>query len=127
MFEQTQGYFYAKFSSLCWLRCCYVWVYLIMKAIYLNEKISDILFKIHTHQEDANIRLASQAHSIAFFKFHPEIPIAYAKQFEKLIADIEKAQAFYIDKPIIYKFPYMHKTTAAKYIKLLMDIHRSLE
>ena len=98
-----------------------------MKAVYLKEKLSDILFRIHTHKEHANIRLASQAHNINIFKNDPDIPSQYQKQFERLIQDIEKAQLFYGNKEDIYKFPYMRKSTAVKYIKLLIDIYWTLE
>jgi len=98
-----------------------------MKAVYFKEKLSDILYRIHTHKENANIRLASQAHKIRIFKDDPDIPSLYEKQFGKLIQDIEKAQIFYNNKEDIYKFPYMRKSTAAKHIKLLMDIYWVLE
>lgn len=96
-----------------------------MSAVYLLEKLSYSLHAIHIHKEDANIRLASQAHNIIFFKNDTCIPAQYKKSFNELIVKIERAQLFY-DKVAIYKFPNMHKSTAAKYIAMLMSIHSIL-
>ncbi|RKR83991.1 hypothetical protein BDD43_4207 [Mucilaginibacter gracilis] len=93
-----------------------------MGASNTLERLGNILQAIHIHKEDANIRLASQAHNIVFLKNDPIVPDQYKNAFAELIEKIERAQLFY-DKIAIYRFPNMHKSTAAKYIAMLMSVH----
>ena len=90
---------------------------------YLKEKLSDILLAMQIHPENANIRLSSQHGKIMFLKAHPDIPKQYLKEFNSLTEILENNQDVYSR---LYKIPYMHKKTAAKYIKLLMDIYDRL-
>ena len=77
------------------------------------------------HPEDANIMLASQGHKIAFLIYHEAIPQRYARRFDELVEKIDY-WSMTLNRDKIYKFPYMHKTTAAKNIKLLLDIYDCL-
>ena len=88
---------------------------------YLKEKLSDILLAIQVHPENANVRLCESTHAnIMWLRNHAAIPKEYLEKFNKLAEIMENEQNM---DGRLHKIPYMHKETAAKYIKLLMDIY----
>jgi hypothetical protein len=80
------------------------------------------------HEGDANRRLASQAVEIYHKLFQSDVPTEYKKEFEKLLDLIEKTLDS-ITQPGIHpaRINGIKNSTAAKYIKLLIDIEYSLK
>lgn len=96
---------------------------------YYISKIAQINHKIATHPESANIRLASQAYQILVIT--PQIiPSKYKKQFTELTKLIDESSVYAesLGKGLHpYKLNGIRNVTAAKYIKLLIDIEYDLE
>jgi len=88
---------------------------------YSLEKVSDINYRIATHEEDANRRLASEAVKILLL---PEnvLPIEYRKEFSKLKLLIQSTIQSSPPGLIPVRLGKIRKSTAVKYIKLLIDI-----
>ncbi len=97
-----------------------------MKNYFLG-KLFDINYRIAIHEGNANRRLASQAAEILFqlAPHHKLVPDQYKAGFSKLIILInnliESRGRVHVRRKSI------QNRTAAKYIKLLIDIRESLE
>ncbi len=96
---------------------------------YNLAKLSQLNYKISIHPKAANARLTSQIDQILVIS-GSIIPEQFKNEFKKLTALIDKS---YMSaqklgnglKP--YKLEGIQDRTAAKYIKLLIDIEHSLE
>lgn len=93
---------------------------------YFLEKLSDINYKISIHEDNASRRLASQA--IKIYLLSPsEVPPLYKEEFLKL-KDIVENTIKNLSAPGLTptKLQGIGNITAAKYIKLLIDIEYNL-
>jgi hypothetical protein len=92
---------------------------------YLLEKLSDINFRIATHEGDAMKRLSSESHRIQLLPEH-YIPIKYKKEFNELLNKIENTVISAEGRvPIRIKGINSHKK-AVQYIQLLINIEDQL-
>jgi len=89
---------------------------------YFAGKLFDINYRMATHEGDANRRLASEAIMILLLPLD-EVPSQYRKQFDRLRRLIEETIK---DLPApgltAIKLRGIYNITAAKYVKLLLDI-----
>jgi len=90
---------------------------------YFIGKLFTINYRIATHEGNANRRLASQAPQILFQLATNKkiVPERYQKEFTKLVALIEDTLAS-ADGRIPIRIRGIQNKTAAKYIKLLIDM-----
>ena len=90
---------------------------------YFISKLFAINYRIATHEGNANRRLASQAPQILFqlTTFRRAVPDRYKKQFAKFIVLIDNTVAD-TDGFIPIRIKSIQNKTAAKYIKLLIDM-----
>jgi hypothetical protein len=89
---------------------------------YFKGKLSDINYRMAIHEGDANRRLASEAGKILLLPQN-EVPESHKNEFKKLtqlIEDTLKNLSAPGLTPI--KLKKIQNRTAAKYIKLLIDI-----
>jgi hypothetical protein len=94
---------------------------------YFYGKLFDINYRIATHEGNANQRLASEAPKI-LFQLAPNyrlVPGQYKDRFTKLIALIKDTLTG-SEGRIPSRIKGIQNRTAAKYIKLLIDIGESL-
>ncbi|MGB8952563.1 MAG: hypothetical protein WCC06_07840 [Candidatus Aminicenantales bacterium] len=93
---------------------------------YFAGKLFDINYRMAIHEGDANRRLASEAIKILLLPLD-EVPSRYRKQFDKLRRLIEETIK---DLPAPGLTPTrlrgIYNSTAAKYIKLLLDIQHAM-
>lgn len=93
---------------------------------YFSGKLFDINYRIAVHEGDANHRLASEAIKIKWLP-SSEVPLKYKKKYDMLIALITntiKGLPAPGLKPT--RLRGIRNATAAKYIKMLIDIQYSL-
>ena len=93
---------------------------------YFLEKLFDVNYKMSIHEGNASRRLASQA--IKIYLLSPsEVPPLYRKEFLKL-KDIIENTIRNLPAPGLTptKLRGIGNITAAKYIKLLIDIEYNL-
>jgi len=91
---------------------------------YLKEKLSGILIRINFHEENANIRLASEADAIYRLSLIPDQFADKMNEFKDLIL---KTKKLYGDGVKIYKFTGMSNKKAVEYIKLLHAVYDSID
>jgi hypothetical protein len=93
---------------------------------YFLGKLTSINYNMAINAGDANRRLASQSDKIRLLPTE-QIPIKYQNDFNKLIMLIDQSYAA-IKSPGIkpYKLGNIRNSTAAKYIKILLDIEHEL-
>lgn len=96
-----------------------------MKSYFL-EKLFSINYRMATHEGDANRRLASQAVKILLLP-SSKVPHSYKKEFSKL-RKLVKDTIRDLSSPGLTptRIRGIRNRTAAKYIKLLIDIEESL-
>lgn len=95
---------------------------------YFLAKLFDINYKIAIHEGNANRRLASKAPEI-LFQLAPNkrfVPNQYIKEFNRLMVLIDDTLAD-SDGRLPVRINRIQNKTAAKYIKLLIDIEKSFE
>ena len=96
-----------------------------MSRIYLIEKLSDINYRMAIHEGNANRRLASEAIKILLLPTS-EVPDSFKKEFHKLrnLAKdtIKNLPALGLTPT---KLGNIRNKTAAKYIKILIDIEEN--
>lgn len=101
-------------------------IYLLEGILYFLEKLSDINYRIATHEGDAKKRLASEAIKILILPSN-EAPNQYKEEFSKLRKIIEETIK---NMPSPGMTPTgltgISNRTAIKYIKLLIDVEVSL-
>lgn len=89
---------------------------------YLEGKLFDINYRMATHEGNANRRLASEAAKIRLLA-ETEVPKHYRKEFRKLLRLIENT---FRQLPASGLTPTsirnIYNVTAAKYIKMLLDM-----
>ncbi len=97
-----------------------------MKTYFL-AKLFDINYRIATHVGDANRRLASEAVRILFLPPN-EVPDKYEAEFNKL-KNLIKETIKSLSAPGLTpsKLRKIRNSTAAKYIKLLIDIQYAID
>ena len=90
--------------------------------IYLIGKLSEINYNLAIHRGDANRRLASEAIKIYLLP-STEVPTVYKDEFTKL-RDIISKTIKNLSSPVLTptKLIGINNVTAAKYLKLLIDI-----
>jgi len=95
---------------------------------YFISKLFIINYRIATHEGNANRRLASQAPQILFQLATNQkvVPNRYKKEFAKFITLIEETVAD-ANGQVPVRIKGIQNRTAAKYIKLLIDIEHYLE
>ena len=94
---------------------------------YFIGKLFDINYRIATHEGDANSRLASQAVRILFLS-PDEVPSRYSAEFNKLKDIIEETvKSLPVPGLTPSKLSKIRNDTAARYIKLLLDIQYSMD
>lgn len=89
---------------------------------YLLEKLSEINRRMAIHEGDANRRLASECvHILLLPKSH--IPKQFIGEYESLLEHV-KDTVSHLSSPglVTAKIDGIGNTTAASFIKLLMDI-----
>lgn len=95
---------------------------------YFLSKLFNINYRIATHEGNANRRLASQATEI-LFQLAPNnklVPDPYKIEFSKLITLLNDTLAE-SEGRVSVRVKGIQNRTAAKYIKLLIDIREYLE
>lgn len=99
-----------------------------MRKDYFLSKLFNINYKIATHEGDANRRLASKLPEILFqlCPYEDVVTDKYRKAFRGLINKV-KATLDDSQGRLPVKLIRCHNSTAAKYIKLLLDIYYDLE
>ncbi len=96
---------------------------------YYLGKLAQINYRIATHPESANTRLASQAYQILVIA-PLQVPAKYKREFTSLIKLVDESciDAQKLGKGLQpYKLNGIRNSNAAKYIKLLIDIEYDLE
>ena len=89
---------------------------------YFISKLFDVNYRMAIHQEDANRRLASESIKILLLPAS-EVPECYKREFMKLRTLIEETVNSLPESGMIpSKLKGIKSITAAKYIKLLVDI-----
>ena len=92
---------------------------------YFLEKLSGINYRMSVNEGNANQRLASEAENIVVFPA-VDVPIEYRDEFVKL-KKILNASLDNVKFPLtISRIRGIYNVTAAKYIKLLIDIEYRL-
>lgn len=93
---------------------------------YFLEKLFDINYQMAIHERNASRRLASKAVKILLLS-PDEVPCIYRKEFSKL-QNIIKYTLQNLSAPGLTptRLQGVGNITAAKYIKLLLDIEYSL-
>jgi len=95
---------------------------------YFVGKLSAINYRIAVHEGNANKRLASEAPEILYklgISFKGSIPKNREKEFSKFISLIERT-IINAQGRIPVRIGNIKNKTAAKYIKLLIDIREEL-
>jgi hypothetical protein len=95
---------------------------------YFKGKLFDINYAIATHEGTAKARLRSVARKILVQLSQTEVPERYQKQFLDLRTLIRNS----LSKDLLARrhlrtFVSIHNTTAAKYIRMLLDMQYYLE
>ena len=95
---------------------------------YFLSKLFNINYKIAIHEGNANCRLASKAPEILFQLTTGRnfVPKKYTKNFNKLIDLIDQILQ-HSGGRLPVRIDGIQNKTASKYIKLLIDIEKSLE
>jgi len=94
--------------------------------MYFLEKLFDINYRMAIHECNAIRRLASESIKIIILPSN-EVPILYKKEFLKLRKLLEDNIKDLNSPGVIpTKIKGIKNKTAAKYIKLLLDIYYSL-
>jgi len=100
-----------------------------MMLDYYIGKLAQANYKIAIHPDGANIRLTSQADKILLIS--PDvIPNKHKKEFGRLVELLGRSykEVEQLGKGLHpYKIHGIRNATAAKYIKLLIDIQETLE
>jgi hypothetical protein len=94
---------------------------------YFHSKLFEIIYRMAIHEGNANQRLASEAPKI-LFQLAPNkriVPDQYKDNFTKLITLVENTLKD-SEGRIPIKIKGIQNRTAAKYIKLLIDIEESI-
>jgi len=96
-----------------------------MKTYFIG-KLFDINYRVATHEGDANRRLASEAVKILLLPSN-EVPDMYKSEFEKLKQLTEETIKTPPESGLTpTRLRGIRNSTAAKYIKLLIDIQEHL-
>jgi tRNA U34 5-carboxymethylaminomethyl modifying enzyme MnmG/GidA len=93
---------------------------------YFMEKLSGINYRISIHEENANRRLASEAINIALLPKN-DVPKKFKAKFAELIELIENTYKKMIPGLNPTKLGNIQNRTAARYIKLLIDMQSYID
>jgi hypothetical protein len=94
---------------------------------YFAGKLFDINYRMAVHEGDANRRLASEAARILLLP-PSEVPKSFAKKFDRLRELIRDTLKHLPQSGMTpSKMRGIYNATAAKYIKLLIDIYDYVE
>lgn len=95
--------------------------------LYFLEKLSAINYRMANNEKDANSRIASEGRNILLLPTF-EVPERYKEDYTKLIQLI-KATMENLPSPglMLGRLNHIQNRTAAKYIKLLINIESSLK
>lgn len=93
---------------------------------YFYSKLFDINYKMQIDEGNATQRLASKSPEILFKLQEQYVPSKYLNDFQKLIKDIEKTVKL-SEGRLPARIEGIYNKTAAKHIKLLIDIQYFLE
>ena len=94
---------------------------------YFIGKLSEINYRMAIHEGNANRRLASEAIKILLLA-SSEVPEYYKSEFNKLRNLIEKTIKNLSSPGLTpIRLGNIHNSTAAKYIKLLIDIQIDID
>ena len=94
---------------------------------YMIEKLSEINFRMAIHLGNANARLASEARKIRLLP-PSEVPEQFKPDYAELIELINEEIKNLSNSGLeLSRFTHIRNRTAAKYIKLLYDIERSVK
>ena len=92
---------------------------------YFLSKLCEINYRMSVHEGDANRRLASEAENIVLFPA-ADVPMRFRKSFEEMKKTLNDALADVRFPFTLSKIQSIRNSTAAKYLKLLIDIQDSL-
>ena len=94
---------------------------------YFKGKLFDINYAIAIHEGTAKRRLASVATKISFQLSEAEVPQHFQKEFCGLRSLIRNSQKNSLTRRSLKTFSSIHNVTAAKYIKMLLDMQYFLQ
>lgn len=96
---------------------------------YASEKLSDLLYRIHIHPGDANMRLASEWFNIRFIRSELlalDLDRATRRQLNALVELIEGDSKWLATVRQPRGLGRIRNVTSARYIAMLMRIHSQL-